>query len=88
MEPKLTTELVQKIEQAYAFIQSLRASTTIPSDVDGAIRDRFGLDFQGSDKTAASETVTIDTSVPGTTSVARPMDGFILIDGKNVPYYN
>lgn len=37
----MTPEQLQKLEELYAFMQALKASTTIPFEVDGAFRGRL-----------------------------------------------
>lgn len=37
----MTPEQLQKLNEVYDFVQSLKASATIPYEVDGAFRERF-----------------------------------------------
>jgi len=87
-------ELEQRVAKLEAIITSLRNTSTIPFDIDAAFGDRFSLGGVPSTKTAASETDTFVKTVNfGGSSVttgtgAKAMDGFILIGGRNIPYYD
>lgn len=88
-------ELDKKIEDIQNQINSLRSSTTIPFDMEQAIRDRLRVPefaiLNGSTKTAASETQSVNEGGVATYSVAKPPDGFreFVVGGTTlyIPYY-
>lgn len=92
----MTPQEKQEFNEMKAFIESLKSSSTIPLQVDAAFRDRFSnIGLGTSSKTAASEIITVVTSVNfgassvTTASVARAMDGFLDAgNGNNVPTYD
>jgi len=82
------TEMQNRIEALEAFVKSLQSSSTIPFSIDAAFADRFSLGGVPSSKTAASETQAVNEAGSATYSVSKPMDGFIVVGGKNVGYWN
>jgi len=88
-------ELASRIEALEMEVQNLKASATIPYEVDTAFRERLGIadlaTLTGSTKTAASETQAVSESGSGSYSVAKPMDGFreFVVGGSvlYIPYY-
>lgn len=90
----LESQLTQ-MEGINTFIQSLKASTTIPFEVDRAFRDRFRdiLTLSvSSSKTADSEDVTVNEGGSSSYAVMNDPVGFLefTIAGTvyYVPYFN
>jgi hypothetical protein len=87
--------LRQEVMELRRELNSLKANTTIPQEIEQAFRARFLLDTYASlgpsSKTAASETQAVDEAGMATYSVAMPPNGFReFITGGTVlyiPYY-
>ncbi len=94
MNPEIR-QLEERVKKLESFIQAMSSSATIPFEVDGAIRTRFGIGkstFSISAKAASSEWQPVDEAGTGTYDVAEPMVGFLQtsINGTiyQIPYYN
>lgn len=87
----MTPEQAQKLDELYAFMESLKNTTTIPFDVAVAFADRFDAKPDVSGKTAASATQGVDEAGIDTYNVTTAPSGFITIKvngvPRNVPYY-
>ncbi len=87
----MTPDQIQKLNEVYDFIQKMKASSTIPLDVDRAIRDRLGLSGiplgAVSAKTANSEDVTVNEAGAGTYAVMNDPVGFLEITLGSTTYY-
>lgn len=84
----MTPDQERKLNDVYDFMLSMKAEASIPFDVAEAISQRFGIGFETSGKTAASETQDVDEAGSSNYQVSKPPDGFIIIGGKNVPYHD
>ena len=88
-------KLKQDFENLKKEFDSLKASTTIPLNIDNAFRDRFKISefvqLSATVKTAGSETQAVNEGGVATYSVAKPMDGFEerVVGGvaRYYPYY-
>lgn len=92
-EQKQFQILQEQINRLQAEFNSLKASTTLPLDIVGAMSDRLKPSSTSANGTAAStETQTVNEAGSDTYNVAKPMDGFITIVvsgiSRKVPYYN
>lgn len=86
---ELVRSLSERLDSLQAEMDALGNVTTIPYDVDQAFKERLGSLADVADKTAASETQSVNEAGSGTYSVAKPMDGFFrTASGKFVPYYD
>lgn len=86
-------DLLKRIEILEAKLKELEASSTIPFDVEKAFRGRLNpASVVGSSKTAASETQSVSEGGAASYSVAKPMDGFLVVSfngvTRNIPFYN
>lgn len=86
-------EQLQRLEALENDMRLLRASATIPLEIDRAFSDRFGLvnkvSFFTSTKTVASETQAVNEGGTATYSVPKLFDGYFMTEtGLHVPYYN
>lgn len=84
----MTPQQQQEFNEMKSFIQSLRADSTIPLDVDRAFSSRLQVaPVQRSSKSPSDATLVV-----ALTSVAKPPDGFVTItvngNIRSVPYYN
>lgn len=83
----MTPEQARKLDELYAFMQSLKGNPTIPFDVAEAFKLRLGS-FQPSTKSATSENRAVDEGGTATYSVLKPPTGFKLLSpGVHIPYY-
>lgn len=85
----MTPEELQKLNEVYEFMESLKASTTIPKDVDGAFRKRFE-NTQGvsvSSKDADSEDKSVDESGSSSYNVLTEPDIFLQVTISGTVYY-
>ena len=81
--------LSERVSELQGEMDSLKNVTTIPYEVDQAFKERIGSLADVADKTAASETQSVNEGGVSTYSVAKPMDGFFrTASGKFVPYYD
>jgi hypothetical protein len=85
----MTPEQEQKLNEVYEFTQSLKSSSSIPYDVDGAFRDRLRNIFAlyVSSKSADSEDQSVNEAGSGTYSVMGDPDGFLEITVDGTLYY-
>lgn len=87
----MTPGQAQKLNEVYEFMQALQNTATIPKEVDGAIRDRFGFrgltPLKGSAKGATSENVNIDEAGSATHIVLNKPDAFIEVAISGTTYY-
>ena len=78
-------DLTARVEQ----LERLLAQLMNGSQLDPLVRKTITGAISGSSsKTAASATQSVNESGTSTYSVMKAPDGFISIDGKNVPYIN
>lgn len=82
----------QKLDQVYAFMQSMKRYDTIPRDADKAIRRRIvrTLDFQElavSAKSATSENKAVNEAGAAAYSVMDKPDGFLEIELNGTTYH-
>lgn len=85
----MTPEQESKLNEVFDFIQSLKSSTSIPFEVDGAFRDRFG-DLAGlalSAKVATTENQAVDEGGSATYNVLKEPDGFLEVAINGTTYY-
>lgn len=86
----MTPEQLEEFNEMKEFIKSLKASSSIPFDVDAAFRDRFGS-VSVSTKGAASENQAVDESGSSSYNVLGVPTGFlkvtILGTDYNFPYF-
>ena len=88
-------EIQRQLNEIRAELDLLKASTTIPFEVESALRERFGLaDFtplSTSTKSVDDVTQAVNEGGIATYSVAKAPDGFrqILINGTllYIPFY-
>lgn len=85
----MTPEQEQKLNEMYAFIQSLKNTTTIPLEIDQSFKSRFASSFglTASSKGATSENKTVNESGASTYPVLNPPDLFLQKTIKGVTYY-
>lgn len=89
------TSLQNQLNDVNIFVQQLKASSSIPLNVDQAFRKRFGLDLLTnltlSTKVATSENKTVDEAGSATYGVMNKPDGFVQVTVNNVlvfiPYF-
>ncbi|MCK9370984.1 hypothetical protein M0R04_13825 [Candidatus Dojkabacteria bacterium] len=90
-------ELLQRINKLEKEIQDLKSFATIPFLVEGAFRERLGINLISpliiSSKVVSSENITAVTSVDfvgqsvGTNSVLDNPDGFLQVIVSGTTYY-
>ena len=88
-------DLEKRITTLEQEMNALKASTTIPIDVDGAFRDRLGILnlalLAESTKNPSTETQAVAEGGVASYSVAKPVDGFreFVVGGSvlYIPYY-
>jgi hypothetical protein len=85
----MSPEQEQKLNEIYAFMQSLKANSTIPIEVDGAFRTRLTgiLGLTVSAKSANSEDVSVNEAGAASYSVMNDPVGFLEVDIDSVTYY-
>ena len=88
----MTPEEKRKLQEVYDFIQKLKSSTTVPFEVEGALRERLNpVSFTTSTKTTASETQAVNEGGMASYDVAKPADAFVELTWNNtriyIPYY-
>ena len=86
----MTPEEKREFEELKQEVQSLRSSTTIRYDVDGAIRERFkdlfnpvGVSLKG----VNTEDQAVDEGGSATYNVLKEPDGFLEITISGITYY-
>lgn len=92
----MTPEQQAKLDELYVFMQSLMASSTIPLDIERALRARLGLDniptAAVSSKGADTEDVTVNEAGASSYPVMNDPVGFIQITigstTYHIPYFN
>lgn len=88
----MTPEERLEFEEMKLFIKSLKASATIPIEVDRALRDRLSTGGKISGKTVASETQAVSESGSSNYNVPKLHDGYKqeTVAGKiiHLPYYD
>jgi len=88
---KLVEALQGEITALKEEVNALKASTTIPYDVEQAFRERFEIDSYASisisSKSATSENKAVNESGSASYSVAKPPDGFMQFTLNNTVYY-
>lgn len=81
----------RKLEEIYSFMESLKASTSIPLEVDQAFRFRLGLDTVPltavSSKNADSEDIPVDEGGAALYDVMGDPVGFLQLTLGNTTYY-
>lgn len=85
----MTPEQEQKLDELYEFMESMKASASIPFEVDAALRDRLsaltGLTVSG--KGANSEDQTVDEAGAASYAVLNDPVGFLQVDIGGTTYY-
>lgn len=85
------TELLDKINDIQRQLDELKASSTIPLDVDAAFRSRFGIDslssLISSTKSATSENQAVNEGGSASYSVLKAPDGFLQVQISGVTYF-
>ncbi len=92
----MNPEQIQKLNEVYQFMQAMKARSSIPLEVDRALRDRLNLSSVPtaalSAKSATSEDQAVDEGGAGTYAVMGDPIGFLDITiGATtyyVPYFN
>lgn len=85
----------EQIDELKRKIEALENVTTIPFEVEQALRERLGIQYystiQADSKSASSENQSINEGGVATYSVMKPPDGFVktIINGSTVylPYF-
>ena len=79
----------KKLDEVYAFMQSLKSSNSIPLEVDRALRDRLlGLaQLSVSTKGADTEDVTVNEGGAATYAVMNDPVGFLQTSINGTTYY-
>lgn len=82
-------QMQAELTELRAFVQSLKSSTTIPYDVDGAFRTRLGTDSDivVSAKDVDSEDQSVNEGGSATYNVLKEPDGFLQVTISGSVYY-
>lgn len=86
-------EDLQKLNEVYDFMQSLKSANTIPLEIDRSFKSRFSqnLGINASSKSASSENQHVDESGSSGYNVLKSPDGFDQrVDNgvtKHYPYF-
>lgn len=84
-------EIQKQIEELRKEIQSLKNTTTMPLEVENAIRDRLNIasftPVRGSSKVASSENQAVDEGGAASYSVLKPPDGYLEVTINGLVYY-
>lgn len=85
-------ERVRKLEEQVAFLtsilQGLREPSQLDPDMQTGLSLALGSFVTDSSKAANAENQGVNEAGASTYNVLGPPDGFKLIDGVSVPYYN
>lgn len=81
-------QMAKDLQTALEFIDQLKTASSIPFDVDAALRERFSIGQLKSQtsKTASSENVSIFVT-PTTYLALKPPDGFELLNDNGIIKY-
>jgi len=85
----MTPEEKQKLDEMYQFVQDLRASASIPFDVDRAFADRFStiVGITLSSKSASSESQSVNEAGTGSYTVLKNPDKYLQKTINGTVYY-
>ena len=77
--------LIQRVTELENFIQQLRASATIPLDVNEAFKARASVSIRGTASNSGT-TTTVNESGSSTYSVAKAPTGTVLFEKDGITY--
>ncbi len=84
----MTPEQLKQFNEMYEFMQSLKADTTVPLEVNRALISNLEVPSASVSNKPAGDAATVADGVP----VSKPVDGFVTltVNGtpRNIPYFD